>query len=111
MGALNGIYWGAGPQGTLNLYINDSNDSNGLFSGQMTQDKKMYDVNGHYHFENSVGPKVSISFLAVSTNDSQPPSETWSVTADELSCPLLTGSRTQSYATGAINYSVQLQKR
>ncbi|WP_266168325.1 hypothetical protein [Dyella subtropica] len=64
MSNLNGTY----KSGNATLTISNANDSNGTFVGKLTESNVNYDVNGHYHFENSVGPNTVIAFIA--KNDS-----------------------------------------
>lgn len=67
MSNINGTYVNANTG--AKLVITDGNDSNGTFSGKLSQGGVNYDVSyGHYHFQNSTGQPTIITLAAL--NDS-----------------------------------------
>ncbi|MFW0758630.1 hypothetical protein ACN1C3_28635 [Pseudomonas sp. H11T01] len=59
MSSINGTY--VNSNADARLVVTDGNDSNGSFSGQLTQAGVNYSVTGHYHFQNSTGQPTIIS--------------------------------------------------
>ncbi|MCU1751936.1 hypothetical protein [Pseudomonas sp. 6D_7.1_Bac1] len=64
MSSINGTYVNA--NAGAKLVITDGNDSNGTFSGKLSQNGVNYDVSyGHYHFQNSSGNPTIITVAAL----------------------------------------------
>lgn len=67
MSSINGTYVNSNTG--AKLVITDGNDSNGTFSGKLSQGDVNYDVSyGHYHFQNSTGQPTIITLSGL--NDS-----------------------------------------
>jgi hypothetical protein len=62
MSNINGTYKNDNSGSTL--VISNADDSNGSFSGTLTDANVDYSVSGHYHFKNSGGPSTIIAISA-----------------------------------------------
>ncbi len=83
MSSINGTYVNANSD--AKLVVTDGNDSNGSFSGQITQAVVNYNVTGHYHFQNSTGQPTIIAFTGYNDGHGYvtlPPSPPTTTTGD-----------------------------
>ncbi|MFJ7312714.1 hypothetical protein ACIQVE_08060 [Pseudomonas sp. NPDC098747] len=92
MSSINGTY--VNSNSGAKLVITDGNDSNGSFSGTLSQGGVNYDIRyGNYHFQNSTGNPTTIAVLAQNSNSGY---QTWTLFSPDHSYAKLraAGSRT-----------------
>jgi hypothetical protein len=79
MSRLNGTYKNANTGATLT--ITEANDSNGQLKGSIAYPDITLAVSGHYHFQNSVGPRTVIQLAALNDGARY---EAWALVADDM---------------------------
>jgi hypothetical protein len=96
--SLKGTYKNADTGATLT--ITEANDANGELKGSIAYPGITLPVSGHYHFQNSGGPRTVIQFTAMNDDARY---EAWALVADDMHFTTLKGMGGRASFDGSVS--------